>query len=97
MSGEAVAQSVRMDLIAESGARRCLAASRPDHLFGDRLLTGVPAVAGQQPDFWFLAKSAHVSPKLLQQNRTAHDIAIFTAFSTFNVYDHSFPIDVRHF
>ena len=47
MSCEAVAKSVGMDLISKSRACRSLTASRPDHLRGDRLLAGVPAIAGK--------------------------------------------------
>ena len=86
-----------MDLISESRACRSLSASRPDHLRGDGLVAGVPAIAGKQPDFWFPSQSAHVGPKLLQEFRTEHDIAVFAALSSLDVYDHPLTINVGHF
>ena len=85
MSREAVPKRVRMDLISKPRPCRSLAASSPDYLCDNRLVAGVPAVAWRSPDFWFLSKSAHISLQLLQQDRAQHDIAIFTALSTFNV------------
>src|ERR1017187_10495027 len=97
MSGEAVPQSVRMNLISQTGAGSSLAASSPDHLTCNGFVTSVPAVAGKQPDVRFPPQSAHITPKLLQEFRTEHDIAVFAALSSFDMNHHPFTINVRHF
>jgi hypothetical protein len=50
VSGETVSQRVRMNLLADAGTLGGFPAGLPDDLGGDRMIGGVPAVAGKQPD-----------------------------------------------
>ena len=53
MSGEAVPQGMRMDvLVFEPGALRGALAGCPKNLGGDRTTRRVPSVAGKQPVCW---------------------------------------------
>ena len=97
MGGKAVPQSVRMNVISEACSCRGCSASLPDHFGSDRSFAGVPAIAGKQPQFRWMAKSAQVTLQFLQQFRAEHDIAVLTALPAFDVNDHSFTIYVLDF
>src|SRR5688572_893036 len=75
MSGEAVPQNMRMNLIAE--ARTCggLPAGVPHYFATDGSLAGVPAVTGKQPCFWPSPQTTPVLAQRVQQFRAQHDIA----------------------
>jgi hypothetical protein len=60
MSGEAVTQGVRMDFLPNTGNIGRFSACLPDHLGENRMIGGVPAVAGKQPHSRFPAQTAIV-------------------------------------
>jgi hypothetical protein len=92
---EAVLKLCR-DLISKPGWPGSLSTNRSDHFRRDRLLAGVPAIAGKQPYLWSPAESVEVAIQFLQQSWAEHHVAIFAAFSTFDVNDHPLPVDVAH-
>ena len=60
MSGETMPQGVRVDFLADAGALCRFSAGRLDDLGGDRMIGGVPAVAGEQPHGGFTPETAPV-------------------------------------
>src|SRR5438552_4122434 len=96
MSGKAVPQSVRMDLISQSGSCSRFPASLPDDFAANGPFPGVPTVAGKQPEFRPLSESANVAPQFIQEFRAEHDIAVFAALSALDVNDHALTIDIAH-
>ena len=96
MSGKAVPQSVRMDLISQSGSCSSPPASLPDDFAGNGPFPGVPTVARKQPEFRSLPESSNVAPQFIQEFRAEHDIAVFAALSALDVDVHSLAIDIAH-
>ena len=68
---------------------RCgrFSAGRPDDLGGDRMIGGVPAVAGKQPHGGFPPETAPVLAQGFEQILAEHDVAIFPALAALHV-DH---------
>src|SRR5205814_7408029 len=94
MSGKAVPQSVRMDLISQSGSCSSFPTSLPDDLAGNGPFPGVPTVARKQPEFRSLSQSAKVVPQFLQEFWAEHDITVFATLSALDVNNHSLAIDI---
>src|SRR5947207_4564485 len=82
-----VPQGVRMNFLADAGALGRFFAGSPDDLWGNRMIGGVPAVAGEQPDGGFTPETAPVLTQGLEQVRTQHDIAVLPALAALHV-DH---------
>lgn len=94
MRGEAVSQRVRMDILAQAGARRCSPAGQPDDLGGDRMVGCVPAIAWKQPHLRFSSQGAPVLPQGFQQLGAQHDVTVLAALATLYVNDHALAVDV---
>lgn len=63
MRGEAVAQRVRMDVFAQTGACCCSPAGQPDDLGGDRMVGGFQRLPGNSHTFGFRLKERRCSRK----------------------------------
>src|ERR1700720_4819412 len=72
-------------------------ASVPDHLGGDRCITGMPAVAWKQPCAWLVPQSAPVLTQYLEQFWAEHHISVFASLAALDVNHHAFAIDVADF
>ena len=69
VGGETVPQSVGMDFLADAGALGRFSAGNPDDLGGNRMIGGVPAVAGKQPDGGLAPEAAPVLAQGFEQVR----------------------------
>src|SRR3984885_4067502 len=74
-----------MDLFLNTGKLGRFSARLPDHLGGNRMIGGVPAVAGKQPHGGFPAQTAIVLAQRFEQIRAQHHIAIPAAFAALHV------------
>src|SRR5580693_5666955 len=103
MSGKAVAQSMGVDvLVLKTGALGGLLTGSPEDLGGDRIICGMPSVAGKQPVGGLTPKPAPVDAQCIQQFRAEHDIAVLASLASPDVDDHPLAVDiadleVRHF
>jgi len=61
--------SMRMNFLADAGALGRFFASQPDDFGGNRMIGGVPAVAGKQPNGGFAPEAAPVVAQGFQQIR----------------------------
>src|SRR5579872_1433688 len=94
MCGKTVPQCVGMDFLVETGTLRRFSAGNPDDLGRNRMIGGVPAIAGKYPGRWFTAQAAPVFSQGCEQILAEHDIAIFPALTTLHVDDTPRTIDV---
>jgi hypothetical protein len=65
MCGEAVPQRMWVHVFLKARLLSGFLASGPDHLGGDRCITGMPAVAWKQPCAWLVPYSAPVLTQYL--------------------------------
>src|SRR5215204_3791265 len=94
MSGEAVPQGMRMNIIAESSACGGFPAGLPHYFAADWTLARMPAITGKQPRFWLSPETTPVLAQGVKQFRAQHDIAILASLATSNVNHHSLAVDI---
>ena len=72
-----MSQGMRVDvLVGEAGAFGGNLAGTPQHLGGDGITCGMPAVARKEPLLRLAPESAPVDAQFFEQLRAEHDIAI---------------------
>src|SRR5207248_9563380 len=87
MSGEAVAQSVRMDVfVLKAGAFGGPLTGNPENLGGDRMTCCVPSVTGKQPVGGLAPQSTPVDAQGIEQLRAEHDISVLASLAAPNMY-----------
>ena len=95
MRGEAMTQSVRMDVpVLKARAFGRLLTGSPEHLGGDRMTRRMPSVAGKQPVRGLGSESAPVHAKRILQSWAQHHIAVLASLATADVNDHPSTVDV---
>ena len=95
MCGEAMPQGMWVNvLMCEAGAFGGNLAGTPQHLGGDRITCGVPAVAGKESLLWLAPESAPVCAQFFEELRAEHDIAIPAALALSDMNHHPLAVDV---
>src|SRR5882724_355840 len=94
MCGKTMPKCVGMDFLVETGTLRGCSTGNPDDLGRNRMIGGVPAVAGEYPDGWFTPQAAPVFAQGCEQILAEHNITILPALTTLHVDDAPRTIDV---
>src|SRR5215813_9075560 len=94
MSGKAVTKRVRMDRIVETRALSGSLAGVARRSCVDRVVGGMPTVAGKEPAAGFSWQPAPVLAQFFQQLRAEHDIAVFAALSSGDMNYHALAVDI---
>ncbi len=89
-------QSVRMDLISESGSCGSFPASLPDDFAANGHFAGMSAISRKQPEFRSVPQSPEITPKFIQEFWAEHDSAVLAALSALYVNDHAITVDIIH-
>src|SRR5208337_4033369 len=97
MSGEAVAQRVRMNSFLEVRALGGFMTRMPNGFRIDGLATVMVAVAWKQPDAWFSSQAVPVLAQFFEQLGAEQHIAISAPFAALDVNDHALAVDVGDF
>src|ERR1019366_5603275 len=93
MCGEAVPQSVRMDVpVIEAGSFSSNLAAPPWNLGCYRMAGCVPAVAGKQPLLRLAPETAPVSAQLFEHLRAEHYIAVLASRALPDVNHHPLAV-----
>jgi len=93
MSGEAVAERVRMNAFGDTGAPGGGAAGMPDYLVRDGLVRTACLQAGKEPAVATLQRAV-VSAQLVEQFRTERNLAVLAAFALANADHHPMLVDI---
>src|SRR5665811_1179950 len=95
MSGEAVSQAVRVNLLLlETGAARSMLACVVDRLDGNGKISSMAACAREQPVRWFVLQSMPVFAQGREKYGAEHDVAIFPPLAAVNVNHHPLAVHV---
>src|SRR5438034_3231197 len=97
MCGEAVPQRMGVHVFLEARLLGGFFASVPDHLGGDRPITGMPAVAWKQPCAGLSPQAAPVSLEFVEQFWAEQNIAVFATFTALDVDHHALAVHVADF
>src|SRR5260370_26168808 len=92
MCGEAVPQRMWVHLFLEARSLGGFFASVPDHLGGDRGISGMPAVAWKQPYAVLSPQAAPVALEFVEQLWAGQNITVFATFTALDVNDHAVAV-----
>src|ERR1700730_4849333 len=97
MRGEAVAQSVRVQIFLDARSLSGFLARIPNRFRVDRPITAMVAVARKQPYASLSSQPGPVLAELLEQLWTEQHIAIFAPLATLDVNHHAFAVHIADF